>query len=789
MQTLKNLWLYLAIIVNGLIFSIPSLANEGATLEEVIVTARKQEESAQDIPVALTALTAELENSSIRDLKDVTGYSPNVIFGEDTARGGGGAVVNIRGISPVRSDDNSLDAPIAVVVDGIYLGSMAGQVMENFDLERVEILRGPQGTLFGKNTVGGVINVVRSRPTGEFGGKFKLTAGNDGQLEARAVLNTRLSENVAMKFFATDISYDGYMENITTGSGVGERDYQNYGLTFLFEPNDRFEALLTVEAFRDEGIMAAFQTNYNTPAGLLPAPPPGSPENDYSGGFLNCTIFGNCRTSLERPEFSDNDKDNLSELDTESLTLNMSYEINDNLTLVSITGHRKLDEYRYYDFDASPNPFITIERKNDFEQTSQELRLDGNFDKVSFSAGVYYFNQDFTQDWSTADQFWAFLFGGVVADPGLYAACLAGAFTVACDEGLTSIPLGTEVAQVLYENQDTTSIAVYGQMDYRFNDKWTGTAGIRWTEEEKDFIAGQAYLTTKDREWLRNFPTAFGDNGYADLLEKWTDTSFKLGLTYNINDSSIVYGMFSQGFHSGGFFGVNQNIRDFIRDVYDPETADNYEIGYKSQHLDDRLRFNAVYFYNDFKDKQESFVALDPDTKTVATVFDNAASVKYKGIEIEAVFVFNEYFRGFINYGSLDAEYEEFFTDINPNDAQELIEDASFLTPRNAPEFTLGVGGTLSIPVETGVIEAFVKFTRIDEREASLLNLSNARIDETDELSMSVGYYANENWAVSAYCRNCTDERFEVFAPIATLFAAGTVNKPRSYGLEFSYQF
>ena len=182
MHTFKNLWLYIAIIANGLVVSIPSFANEGATLEEIIVTARKQEESAQDIPVALTALTSELENSSIRDLKDVTGYSPNVIFGEDTARGGGGAVVNIRGISPVRSDDNSLDAPIAVVVDGIYLGSMAGQVMENFDLERVEILRGPQGTLFGKNTVGGAINVVRSRPTGEFGGKFKLTAGNDGQL-------------------------------------------------------------------------------------------------------------------------------------------------------------------------------------------------------------------------------------------------------------------------------------------------------------------------------------------------------------------------------------------------------------------------------------------------------------------------------------------------------------------------------------------------------------------------------------------------------------------------------
>ena len=779
-----------SVAFSSCLFALSSIANEQSiALEEVVVTARKQEESAQDIPVALTALTSELQNSSIRDLKDITGYSPNVIFEENSQRGGGGGVINIRGISPVRSDDNSLDAPIAVVVDGIYLGSMAGQVMENFDLERVEILRGPQGTLFGKNTVGGVINVIRSRPTGELGGKLKLTAGKDGQIEARAVINTSLSETLAMKFFATDISYDGFMDNITTGSGVGERDYQNYGLTFLFEPNDRFEALLTVEAFRDEGTLAAYNTNYNVPAGLLPAPPAGSPENDFSGGFLNCSVFGNCRTSLETPEFSDNDKDHRSELDTNAVTLKMEYALNDNLTLVSITGRRELDEYSFYDFDASPNPFITIERTNEFEQTSQELRLDGNYDKISFSAGLYYFNQDFTQDWYTGDQFWAFLFGGVVSDPGLYAACLAGAFTVACDEGLTSIPLGTEIVQVLYENQDTTSKAAYAQMDYRFNEKWTLTAGIRWTEEEKDFIAGQAYLTTKERETLRNFPTAFGDNGYADLLEKWTDTSLKLGMTYNINDSSMVYGMFSQGFHSGGFFGVNQNIRDFIRDVYDPETADNYEIGYKSQHLDDRLRFNAVYFYNDFKDKQESFVALDPDTRTVATVFDNAASVKYRGVEIEAVYVFNEYFKGFLNYGSLDAEYDEFFTDINPNDAQEIIQDASFLTPRNAPEFTLGVGGTLTIPVETGVVEAFVKWTRIDEREASLLNLNQARIDETDELSASVGFYSNDDWAVSAYCRNCTDERFAVFAPIATLFAAGTTNRPRSYGMEFTYQF
>ena len=187
--------------------SLPAMAasERSAVLEEVVVTARKQEESAQDVPIAITALTQELENSSIRNLQDLNGYSPNLVFENNGSRGGGGANINIRGISPTRSDDNSFDAPVAVVIDGIYLGTLAGQVLENFDLERVEILRGPQGTLFGKNTVGGVVNVIRSRPTGEFGGKFKLTAGDDGQQEARLVLNTSITDNLALKIFGTKI--------------------------------------------------------------------------------------------------------------------------------------------------------------------------------------------------------------------------------------------------------------------------------------------------------------------------------------------------------------------------------------------------------------------------------------------------------------------------------------------------------------------------------------------------------------------------------------------------------
>ncbi|MBC8270622.1 MAG: TonB-dependent receptor, partial [Gammaproteobacteria bacterium] len=646
-------------------------AERNAFIEEVVVTARKQEESVQDVPIAITALTQELENSSIRNLSDLDGYAPNLIFGTNGGRGGGGADINIRGISPTRSDDNSFDAPIAVVIDGIYLGTAAGQVLENFDLERVEVLRGPQGTLFGKNTVGGVVNVIRSRPTGELGGKFKVTAGKDGQQEVRGVLNTAISDNVAMKLFATKIDYDGFMDNVTTGNGVAEKDYSAGGATFLFTPSDNFEATLTVETFSDEGTLDAFHTNYNVPAGLLPAPPAGSPENDFSGGFLNCNAFWACRKTLDRPPVFDNEKNKKNRLDTEAGELNISVDKDEKLTVVSSTGYRQVDEYRLYDYDASSFPFITIERFNEYDQTSQELRIDGNFDRLSFTAGLYYFRNEFVQDWYTGDAFWGVLFGANLANPDLGGpgvsgldVCKAGGFApVACDQGMTAEGVATQnIHQILYETQETISTAVFAQMDYDLTDALILTAGIRWTKEEKDFIAGQSYLTTADRETLRQFPE------YADLEQEWTEVSPKIGLTYKINDTSMVFATYSEGFHSGGFFGVNQNIRDFERDQYDPETAGNFELGYKSQHLDNRLRFNATYFRNDFEDKQESFVALDPDTKTVASVFDNAGSVLYSGVEVEIQYVFNNVARAFLNYGTLDAEYEVFYTDINPND-------------------------------------------------------------------------------------------------------------------------
>ena len=774
----------------GAVPALPALAEEArntGVLEEVIVTARKVEESAQDVPIAITALSQELTNPTIRNLTDLNGFAPNVQIGEDGSRGGGGASITIRGISPTRTDDNSFDSPIGVMIDGIYLGSLAGQVLENFDVERVEVLRGPQGTLFGKNTVGGVVHVIRSRPTGEWGAHVKATLGDDNQQELRVVANAPVIEDVlAAKLFMTTQTADGFLDNSTLGGQVGDTDYRNYGATLLLTPNDSFEATLTVEKFKDDSELNAYHYNANYAPGVL-APPTDPNETNYSGGFLNCLLNASvCRTSRAIPNSAENDTDNNAALETDAYTLNMSFDLNENLQLVSVTGYRDMGEYRIFDFDGSAAPFITIERKNEYDQFSQEFRIDGSWENVTMSTGIYYWRSEFEQDWVTGGQFWATLFGGVAANPGLWADCqdrLTGT-NVWCDSGIPNgIPLGQTVTQILYETQETTSFAAFSQVDWTVAEDWTITMGLRWTEEIKDFRAGQAYLSNIERQWLRNFPE------YADLDNTWREVSPKLGLTYQINDTSLVYASYSEGFHSGGFFGVNQNTADFERDQYDPEFAYSYEIGYKSTHFDDRLRLNVTLFRTDFDDKQEQSVQFDASTQTVATVFDNAANAMYQGAELETQFVVNDYLRVFLNYGYLDAEYVNFKTDINASDNVTRIEDASFLTPRNAPESTIGAGGTVRIPVGPGAVEIYGKYAWVDEVETNLLNTPLGQLDARKDVTASVGYVA-DRWSVVAFGRNLTDEEAEIFNPIATLFAVGThTPRPRSYGVEVEYQF
>lgn len=768
-------------------------SDQGATrtparLEEIVVTARRREERAQDVPVAITALGAELQRPTVRDLSDLNGFAPNVRIDRDQGRSNA-ASVSIRGISPTRTDDNSFDPPIGIMIDGIYLGSIAGQLLENFDVERVEILRGPQGTLFGRNTVGGVVNVVRSRPTGEYGARLRLGVGRHDAREARVVLNAPVIEDqLAIKAFGTVLQDDGYMFNVTTGNRQPERDYRNYGVTLLATPTPRFEALFTAERFDDRSDIGAFNTNFNLAPGVADPPEDPERETDLSGGLLACTVFGACRTSLDIPSTSEGNFANPGRTKTDAFTLNMQYQLNDNLSLVAVTGYRDMVEERLTDFDASAVDFITIDRDNDYEQFSAELRLEGSYERFNFVSGIYYWESEHTQDWITGGSFWSFLNPGLVGDgvtPNeTVMACLAGQLgALRCDPDAPLTGYGPDIVQVLFSTQKTTAWAGFAQVDWEFTDNWILNAGLRWTNEKKDFLAGQAYLTSEERGRLRNFQE------FSDLDNRWKEWSPRIGLSYVHSDDLLFYASYAEGFHSGGFFGVNQNIADFERDQYDPEFAKTFELGMKSQWLDDSLLVNAALFYNIFEDKQEESIQVDPSTNTVATIFDNVAEAIYWGAELELQWAANEYLHLFTSVGYLNAKFDEFET-FFPNDPSEELRDASFLTPRNAPEWTLGLGGTFTYPVARGFVELHAKYDWVDEVESSLFNTRIGRLSSRENLNASIRYYtADDRFSLTLFGRNITNEKFEVVTLVQPLFAAGTRNRGYTWGLEFEANF
>ena len=810
-----------AAVLCGVGFSNSVLAEESkpasrATIEEIIVTARKREESVQDVPIAMTALTQEIKDSSVRDITDLNAYLPNVIIDNNLARSRGSAI-NIRGLSYTETD-KSFDPPVAVVLDGVFIGTSSGQVIENFDLERIEVLRGPQGTLFGKNTVGGVISAIRSRPTGELGGKLQVTGGKWDQREVRAIANLpQVGDMLSTKLFYTLIQSDGYMNNVFLDKDGPKKDYQNYGATLLFEPGEKFEALLTVETYADDSDIGASK-NANDP------------------GFILCDVYGSCRVpGTPKSEYS-TERQNKANFDTTAVSLTMKYDINENLQLVSVTGWRDEEEDTINEFDGSSLPYIWIDNDNTHEQKSTELRLEGTYDKFNFVLGGYLWDNKYDQNWVTYGSFWdqsvipglstnaelvpalpfAALGIPLPGNVGLTDLCvLEGLGALRCDQsvGLASSGLGANFTQLLYQKQKVNSQAVFFQGDYDITEKWTVTAGIRWTREEKEFTGAQSYLAPVSRaglpveQWAINLA---GDPDIFDDSTTWKEWTPKVGANYNFSEDIMFYVSYSEGFHSGGYFGRNQNAQDFAN-TYEPEYADTWEIGMKSQFFDDTVQLNVSAFYNDFQGKQEATVKIDSTTNTVVTVIDNVGTVEYFGAEAELRWVVNENFNVFASLGLLDAEYDDFCidldgaqADVNPTSDCGVVEAAGFnlsgdplylapqdessLDPKFAPKMTFGAGGTYTIPIGPGALDLHARYNHIAKQATALDNADGTELDSADVVNASASYYW-DRYRVTLYGRNLTDERREVNLPVRPFFQSSQIEPGTSWGIEVGVDF
>lgn len=711
---------------------------QSQALEEVVVTARKRSENIQEVGMSVSAYSQlELENAYSTDLRDLVNISPNLII-DDTAQGPGGvAAIYIRGIG-VSDVEKNFDPAVGVVIDGVFIGSNSGGILRSIDLEGMEVLRGPQGTLFGRNSIAGVLNLRRSKPTGELGGKLQVSTGAYDTIGMSGLVNVGLSDNVALKLSATKRDQkEGFYNNLVTGTDEGRIDYQSVGANFLFSVSDALEIEYT---YQQE------ETDQDTPP-LLNVSQPGS---------LFCDLMNYCSPSLKTPYSGGRYKSTTNFMgpagsafdpathnfvgpadatfDADTHILEAHWQLSDGYQLDYIYGSWETEETVLTDWDGLPAILFHTTRPAEYEQASHEFRLTSTSDgPFNFVLGAYLWESEYE---IRLRSYIGFIVPGVVFD----------------------IPQTTI--------QETDSWAVFFEGDYAINDDLTVTFGGRYTEDEK---------STDQKGNV---------NTIVDPEESWSEFTPKLGLTYSLSEDAMLYFTYSAGFRSGGFNGRVGSLEE-AEQPYDQETVDNYEFGFKSEWMDNRLRFNGALFRMDYNDKQEE-IQLPSTTSGTGqkTVVKNAATATMQGVEFELVAYPADGFNVRANLGLLDAEYDKFQFE-GPSGTV----DNSNLDIRRAPDVTFSLEGTYEWGAAGGLMWARAGYHYIGSHEVDFGNAPELGNDEQHLFDASVNYEIN-NTLISIYGRNLTQEDgYSIGFNVANLWSYAAPRQPRTWGIEISHRF
>ena len=720
----------------------PKVHAEAAVIEEIVVTARKRSESIQDVPVAVSAIDKELDEAHVRRIEDIQNYSPNLIIGR-TPGIASGAAISIRGVSSSESD-KSFDPAIGVMMDGMFLGTSSGVLLQNFDIERIEVLRGPQGTLFGKNTTGGIINIIRGSVTKEWGADISATLGDHGREDFKAVVNVPLGETAGVKLFGASIQSDGFIKNRTLNDDVGGDDILTLGFAALWEPTDNLSLKLHYENYSDDSDQGAYHNN-NTAAEL-------TCTLEVTG--LSAGANGCASTTLDDEDHNSANGRNDSNNDYDTFIATVNWDL-DSVLLTYIGTSRDMDEENNQHFDGAEADLLSMNFFNDWHQQSHELRLTSQFsDTFEFVAGLYYWDVDYEQRWDVAHLHYQLSRLGVIP-----------------------VPLAPTTLSANGQEQSTESTAIFFSGDWHVSDQWTLTAGLRWTKEEKDFLGGnggQLYdPAAGDPIPGLNMPSAFSD--------EWTEVTPKFGVRFQPNDNFMFYGSYSEGFKSGGFFGRQSDFT--IDPTYDPEYVNNFEIGMKSTLLDGAMIFNAAIFRSDYEDKQES-ILVPINLSNVATVVRNAGELELNGLELELMYQITDEWFVRASYGYIDAEYTDYDADLNGDG---IITDNSGLTSRRTPENTFGFTTNYTMQIGEGELSGTLSYRWTDDQENSPDNNPRGHIEAVDDLSTTIGYsWADGTYRVTAFGRNLTDERRAAGPFIGGLTQAIAWTEPRTFGLEFA---
>ncbi|MBA6411609.1 TonB-dependent receptor [Parahaliea sp. F7430] len=587
-------------ILTALAYPSLALAQGSGKLEEVVVSARKIQEGLQDTPIAVSAYSNQtLREMGLEALTSISTSTPNLQL-QRNAGGDSSLTACMRGLC--RSDDIITEEPmVGTYIDGFYISRMQGAFFDLLDVQQIEVLRGPQGTLFGKNTAGGAINITTVRPSGELGGYVEGTLGSDSLKGAKFSLDMPMSDHLAGRISYGQQKRDGLIKN-TTFSDLNDKDYQTARIALAADFNSRFTADYTFDWFDAK----------QTPNGWQPTLIEEGLEVVFPG------IASTSAADLERRVSTPEDVYDNSRQLFNGLTL--AYEVGDtavvdDLTIKSLTGYRrsKLSSFR----TMVPYYFISGPLEQTYDFFTQEFQFLGTAldERLSIVSGLFFSKDD--GEYQLKQQFGS------------------------------SVP-----NTVLNLDTETETWAVYAELSYHLNDRWKASLGARYTEEEKEVNSSIFFPSTGG-----TLPVS----ALAPSNEFDTDNfSPRLTVSYQPTDFTMLYATYSVGFKSGGLNGRATQVPDFS--VYDDAEITSYEVGVKSDLFDDRLRLNMAVFYQEVDDWQVQVNSIDRETFTFLSRIENAAAATMTGAELEATFVVSDSFQINGSLGWIDPEYDTYLS-------------------------------------------------------------------------------------------------------------------------------
>ncbi|MFT5574055.1 MAG: iron complex outermembrane receptor protein [Cryomorphaceae bacterium] len=728
-------------------------------IEEVVVTAQHRTQSIQDVPITVTAISAEqLEAANIFDAGSLATNVPGMTLGEFAP---GQSLISLRGVSSA-DDGAGLDNSVALFLDGIYIGRNAGINFDMFDLERIEVLKGPQGALFGRNAIGGAINVVTQKPSEEMLGKAAVTVGNEGILRYQGMYSGPLSDNLSGKLVVNHREHDGFVRNTLLNEDVQDEDQTSLRGQLMWR-NDNSEWLLSADYMDDD----------RKDAGRAPIV---NGNFDYVGAAQ--TLGAGRPGTNASPVYGFN----LREASGISLQGDIGFA---NGKITTITGLRNVETDWEMQSVGAPlgggfnlaAGVFGLDVVDDIEESidtfSQEIRWTSELDgKFNYVAGLYYF----TEDTDRQEQF------------------RIDRNTVATGQ----IVVGNEWTRT---QNETTSYAIYGQGSYDFNDEWKLTVGARFTKDERDYIASATNCGLSDEEILSaGFASTsncvFGGNRVGSSLgiiaeafiapasDDWDDFSPMASLQYRPNENVMYFGTVSTGYKSGGFAG-SQGVQSAATNPVNPEGVTNIELGFKGDFLDNTLRVNGTLFSMDYEDLQ--VVRFGPVPSSVFGTFQttNIGSADITGLELDFTWYATEQFRISGNYAYLDAEANDLVLDGFNGPS-----DYSGLPLRQSPENTYNLVLEYSLPTSVGEYDFRVQYSHTDSQHFDFVTFTETIADEADIVDVRMTWSSEDDkYSVALWGQNVTDEEYVAHAYRIGPGTIGVWGAPATYGVTGTVNF